>query len=161
MILSLVVSFPYTPSLFIEACDKITHEYIRTHKHQRSPSPTLLGDTNKGNYSREGTQDVSDSEGEETQKEKFKLILRSSMTDNIPLTVRSTTTCGAIIKAFLRAAKLTEQYPGLDKSPNRGQTLKKGDKQPQLSMDGDKLDPASEIGDADLEDGDMIDVVGL
>jgi hypothetical protein len=36
-----------------------------------------------------------------------------------------------------------------------------GGKVPMLCLDGDKLDPGSEIGDAELEDGDLIEVVGL
>lgn len=45
-----------------------------------------------------------------------------------------------------------------------GQTPKKGGNAgniPMLCLDGDKLNPGSEIGDADLEDGDLIEVVGL
>jgi hypothetical protein len=105
-----------------------------------------------GAYSRAGTQDLDESEEETSQGEKFKLILRSTQTSkDITLTVRPTTTCGAIVKAFLKSAGLSDKYAA--------QTPKKGG--PRLCVDGDKMDPGSQIGDADLEDGDMVEVVGL
>lgn len=105
--------------------------------------------------SRAGTQDLSESEEESSQGEKFKLILRSAQTSkDITLTVRPTTTCGAIVKAFLKSAGLSDKYTA--------QTPKKGNLgDPRLCVDGEKMDPGSQIGDADLEDGDMVEVVGL
>ena len=103
----------------------------------------------------EKTQD-SDTEGET-----FKLILRSSLSNkDIALTVRPTTKCGAIVKAYLRKAGLADQYPGLFDEGGKG---KKGraEKDPRLCVDGDKMGNDVEIGDADLEDGDMVEVVGL
>lgn len=150
---SLAFSIQYI--LFTEACDKITHEYVRSHRHGRSMSPShdpTGGDV--ATNSRAGTQDLSESEEETSQGEKFKLILRSTQTPkDISLTVRSTTTCGAIVKAFLKSAGLSDKYAG--------QTPKKGKEGPRLCVDGDKMDPGSQIGDADLEDGDMVEVVGL
>lgn len=32
---------------------------------------------------------------------------------------------------------------------------------PRISVDGDKMDNMTEIGEADLDDGDMVEVVGL
>jgi hypothetical protein len=152
-----------------DACDKITHDYIRTHKHQRSlsPSPDRTGQGPNGTAaSRSGTQDLSDTSDAEDPDSidslKFKLTLRSALTSkDITLTVRPTTTCGAIVKAFLKSAGLSDRYPGLGQTPKRGgMTMEKG-KGPMLCLDGDKLDSASEIGDADLEDGDLVEVVGL
>ena len=34
-------------------------------------------------------------------------------------------------------------------------------KKARIEVDGEKMDPDSEIGDADLEDGDQVDIVGL
>jgi hypothetical protein len=148
--------------LLTEACDKTTHEYIRTHRHQRSPSPSFdqFGAGTDG-PSRQGTQDLSDTSDAELldsqDSQKFKLTLRSALTSkDITLTVRPTTTCGAIVKAFLKSAGLADKYPG-----GSGQTPKKAGKGPMLCLDGDKLEPGSEIGDADLEDGDLVEVVGL
>ncbi|KAF7979999.1 hypothetical protein HWV62_40094 [Athelia sp. TMB] len=147
----------------LKACAQVTYDYIRSRKHERSPSPTNFASNGKGNTARAGTQDLSDadaSENEETQK--FKLILRSSVTTkDISLTVRPTTTCGAIVKGFLKAAGLLDQYPSVNGS---GATPKKGKnagKDPRLSVDGDKMDPSAEISEADLEDGDCVEVVGL
>ena len=112
------------------------------------------------------------SDGEsESDEGKFKLILRSALTINkeIGLVVRPTTKCSAIVKAFLKKAGLAGQYPevfadGSSSMAKKGGRKSKGGeagKDPRLCLDGDKLDNESEIGDADLEDGDMIEVVGL
>lgn len=80
-------------------------------------------------------------------------------TKDISLTVRPTTTCGAVAKAFLKAAGLSDQYPGVN-----GATPKKGkrtDKDPRLSVEGEKMDPSTQISETELEDGDMVEVVGL
>ena len=151
--------------LLTEACDKTTHEYIRTHRHQRSPSPSFdQPGAGTDGPSRQGTQDLSDASDAEPldsqDSQTFKLTLRSALTSkDITLTVRPTTTCGAIVKAFLKSAGLADKYPG-----GSGQTPMKGGKAgkvPMLCLDGDKLEPGSEIGDADLEDGDLVEVVGL
>ena len=55
---------------------------------------------------------------------------------------------------FLKSAGLSDKYPG--QTPKKG-----GGKVPMLCLDGDKLNPGSEIGDAELEDGDLVEVVGL
>ena len=96
----------------------------------------------------------------------FKLHLKSQLTTGeIVLTVRPTTTCGAIVKGFLKKAGLAEQYPHVmngtaPPAPKRGKNADPP-KDPRLSIDGDKMDPSTEIGEMDLEDGDMVDVVGL
>lgn len=104
----------------------------------------------------------------EAEGETFKLILRSSGNKDITLTVRPTTKCGAIVKAFLKKHGLVEQYPHLF-ADTPAKTAKKGkkgkanvvEKNPQLYIDGDKMDNQGPIGDMDLEDGDMVEVVGL
>ncbi|KAJ3513491.1 hypothetical protein NLJ89_g2912 [Agrocybe chaxingu] len=128
-------------------------------------------------------QQESESEAEEAdQGEKFKLILRSGITSgkDITLVVRPTTKCGAIVKAFLKKAGLAEQYPevftdavapapaitakgkkGGKKSKAAAATAVLPSKDPRLCIDGDKMNNDMEIGDADLEDGDMVEVVGL
>ncbi|KAF9483418.1 hypothetical protein BDN70DRAFT_891816 [Pholiota conissans] len=121
---------------------------------------------------------TQDSEAEsEAEGETFKLILRSPDNKNITLTVRPTTKCGAIIKAFLKKLGVEEQYPEVfadgqakPAAKKRGRPAKAKaaapaatgtGKDPRLCIDGDKMDNATPIGDMDLEDGDMIDVVGL
>ena len=163
------------------ACTKETYDYIRAHPH--STQNTSFGSSNAGN----GPIDVDSDDGlggpsfppesqqsdaeSESDEDKFKLILRSALTTNkeISLVVRKTTKCGAIVKAFLKKAGLSGQYPEFF-AGNQASVAKKGgrknnvaaaSKDPRLCLGGDKLDNASEIGDADLEDGDMIEVVGL
>ncbi|KDR82499.1 hypothetical protein GALMADRAFT_237823 [Galerina marginata CBS 339.88] len=111
----------------------------------------------------------SDAESE-SEGEKFKLILRSGLTPkDITLTVRPTTKCGAIVKAFLKKAGLADKYPEVfadaTSAPKKGGRKSKGGadsaKDPRLCIDGDKMENNTEIGDQDLEDGDMVEVVGL
>jgi len=153
----------------LEACEKTTHEYIRTHRHQRSLSPPHDNHGSSANGvdgpSRSGTQDLSDASDAEPldsqDSQKFKLTFRSAGTSkDITLTVKPTTTCKAIVKAFLKSAGLSDQYPAVatGQTPKKG---KKAEKVPMLCLDGDKLDLDSKIGDADLEDGDMVEVVDL
>jgi hypothetical protein len=126
----------------IEACDKHTYEYIRNHRHEisnRRASPS-----NSNIHSED-----EDSAAESDAGDKFKLTLRSAATTkDITLTVKPTTKCSAIVQAFIKKAKLTSATP------------KKGGG-PRLTVDGEKLDPDTMIGDVDVEDGDLVEVVGL
>lgn len=111
----------------------------------------------------ESSEEESDAQPE-TNGETFKLVLRSNITKDITLTVRPTTKCGAIVKGFLKAAGLTDKYPNTTPAkPTKGRKGKNAGATnvPQLMIDGEKMNPDSEIADADLEDGDMVEVVGL
>lgn len=155
------------------ACTKETYDYIRAHPH--SIQNTSFGNSNAGPIDVDsddgpGGAESQQSDAEsESDEDKFKLILRSALTPNkeISLVVRPTTKCGAIVKAFLKKAGLSGQYPEIftavpaKKGGGRKNNVAGAGKDPKLCLDGDKLDNASEIGDADLEDGDMIEVVGL
>ncbi|KAJ3894225.1 hypothetical protein GG344DRAFT_41513 [Lentinula edodes] len=112
--------------------------------------------------------------GDDQDEDKFKLVLRSALTSkDITLNVRSTTKCGAIVSAFLKKAGLMEKYPALSDSAADGSSLQKKTKSrrsvagstinkvPKLSIDGDKVGNDIEIGDYDLEEGDMVEVVDL
>ncbi|KAJ3867710.1 hypothetical protein EV359DRAFT_33815 [Lentinula novae-zelandiae] len=112
--------------------------------------------------------------GDDQDEDKFKLVLRSALTSkDITLNVRSTTKCGAIVNAFLKKAGLMEKYPALSDSAADGSSLQKKTKSrrsvvgstinkvPKLSIDGDKVGNDIEIGDYDLEEGDMVEVVDL
>ena len=159
------------------ACTKETYDYIRANPH--SVQNTTFGSSNAGpvdidsNDGPDGATFPPESQQSDAESEsdgdKFKLILRSALTPNkeISLVVRPTTKCGAIVKAFLKKAGLSGQYPevftgaSVAKKGGRKNNVAVAGKDPRLCLDGDKLDNASEIGDADLEDGDMIEVVGL
>ncbi|KAF8631702.1 hypothetical protein AX15_002250 [Amanita polypyramis BW_CC] len=111
----------------------------------------------------------SDAESE-AESDKFKIVLQSSLTQgkNITLTVRPTTKCGSIVKAFLKKAGLADQYSHvfddtiqISSTQKRARKPKVPQKDPRICIDGEKMSNDTEIGDADLEDGDMIEVVGL
>jgi hypothetical protein len=173
------------PKIYIVACDKTTWDYLRAHPLAASsadPNATsdleIISDTDAPSpvYSNAQDSDAESDAGDET----FKLVLRSALTTkDITVTVRRTTTCGAIVQAFLKKAGLADKYSvgGAGKTPQRslGGTSKKAqakgkkgaepEKTPQLAVDGDKLANEAAIGDIieemGLDDGDMMDVVGL
>ena len=159
----------------LEACDKVTFEWLRARAQQRrsaSLEPDFatsakLDYTSSLPPTQEETEGASEAESAVSDKDdKFKIILRSKGNKDITLTVRPTTKCGAIVKAFLKNAGLTDKYPGAGEVGGAS-TNKRGRKNappsggPWLMIDGDKMANHVEIGEADLEDGDMVDVTGL
>ncbi|KAG5353888.1 hypothetical protein E4T56_gene13385 [Termitomyces sp. T112] len=147
-------------------CDKVTHEYLRTHPINLVPATVEEIPSDSDAPSSSHTQDEEEkAQDSEAEGETFKLILRSSLsTKDITLTVRPTTKCGAIVKAYLKKTGLADQYSGLfDEGGKKGGKGKKSGEEtdPRLCIDGDKMGNDVEIGDADLEDGDMVEVVGL
>ncbi|EPT05383.1 hypothetical protein FOMPIDRAFT_1156219 [Fomitopsis schrenkii] len=168
---------PHTIGLWaeaeLEACDRITYEYLQQARRQRSLSVQPLDHHEAGSPTRgrfpSTIPEESDPEAEpeadaesaaEEEDDKFRLTLRSGKTKDVPVTVRPTTTCEAIIRAFLKKAGLADQYPNFG-APATKKGKGKSAGGPRLMVDGDKLDPSSVIGDADLEDGDLVEVVGL
>jgi hypothetical protein len=127
-----------------------------------------------------GYDSQAESESGESQNT-FKISLRSGVTGEkqITVTVRPTTKCGAIVRAFILKAKLDESlYPSVMGSggaanvlpPAKGQgksgkgkaaAAVNATKDPRLSLDGDSIPNDTPIGDMDVEDGDLLDVVGL
>lgn len=86
----------------------------------------------------------------------FKLVVRSGVTKDVTLKVRPTTTCGAIVKAFLKRAGIADKY--FEGKSVRGKSAAGG---PRLMIDGEHMDPDIQISEADLEDGDQVEVTGL
>ncbi|KAH9042155.1 hypothetical protein EDB85DRAFT_2139510 [Lactarius pseudohatsudake] len=84
----------------------------------------------------------------EEDDDTFKLVVRSGMTKDVTLKVRPTTSCGAIVKAFLRRAGIADKYP--EGKSSRKKSAVGG---PRLMIDGDRMDPDTPISEADLEDG--------
>jgi len=142
--------------LRLDASDFATFEYLREHRHER-PSP--IGDAvpqessplngTEDDEPESETQSVADDDDDDV----FKLIVRSGVTKDITLKVRPTTSCGAIVKAFLKRAGLADKYPG-GKNP-------RGKREPRLMVDGEHMDPETLISEAELEDGDQVEVDGL
>ncbi|KAL7280099.1 hypothetical protein ACG7TL_006514 [Trametes sanguinea] len=162
----------------LEACDKITYQYLQENKRMRSesvappdlndiphrfpsrarsPSVTELSDSGSG------AAESSPEEKDTNTAEAFSLILVSERTKGKRITLRvlPTTKCGVIVRKFLEKAGLQDEYPVVTAATNGRGRAKATAKAPALSVDGDKMDPEAPIGDADLEDGDQVEVVGL
>ncbi|TFY70973.1 hypothetical protein EVG20_g2036 [Dentipellis fragilis] len=143
----------------MEASDKTTFEYIRQQKLRGSEPPEHAHGKGRSPSVNSGADSDSDSDvqsvAEEAEDETFKLIVRSATTKDVTLTVRPTTTCGAIVKAFLKRTGLASKYP---EGKSRRKSIGGG---PRLMVDGEKMNPDSPISEADLEDGDQIEVAGL
>lgn len=157
----------------IDGYEKTAYEYIQQHppaaQVPSNPGPSsIIPRANAATPPPETQESDADSEAE---GETFKLVLRSSGNKDISLTVRPTTKCGAILRAFLNKLGIAEQYPGVFAQSGPAAAKKKGgrktkaaqaaEKDPRLCIDGDKMDNETEIGEMDLEDGDMVEVVGL
>jgi hypothetical protein len=144
-----------------EACDKQTYEYIQTHRH-RSPGPSNalnVASQSRGVSPAAAGESAAESDAEESGGgETFKITLRASSLKPLTLTVKQTTKCSSIIKAFLKHHNLSDKYAS---SPVKDKKGKASAPAPALVVDGDRLDPNDEISVADLEDGDMVEVTGL
>lgn len=167
-----------------EACDRNTFQYLQENKRMRSESlappgpPETQGAASRSpsrarspstiefiDPASDDTAPAAEEHREEKPADSFRLVVRSERTagKNITLLVRPTTKCGAIVRGFLKKAGLEAEYPAnppAAKGRGRGKAAAPA-KVPALSVDGDKMDPDTEIGEADLEDGDQVDVVGL
>lgn len=153
---------------YLDACDRSTFEHLQTSRH-RSPAANNALDLVNAPLSR-GTSPISiaddsaapsEPEDDSGDEDTLKITLRSALTKPLTLTVRQTTKCHAILQAFFKHHKLTDKYTT---SPAKGKKSAKGKAKPAgpaLVVDGDRLNPDDEISVADLEDGDVVDVVGL
>lgn len=142
-----------------EAYTTYTYEYIRTNRVERA----LSVDREAGPPdSRENTQSTSVPEDDfsagassqsesETQEDTFKLSVRSGSTE-ISVRVRPATTCGAIVASFV---KRTSGKNG------RAKVSAAKAKSARIEFDGEKMQPETTVGGMELEDGDVIDIVGL
>jgi hypothetical protein len=140
----------------LDATDVTTFEHLREQRHESpfagqsnnwSPPP----DTAEDGESESDVQSAA-----EEDDDTFKLVVRSGMTKDVTLKVRPTTSCGAIVKAFLRRAGIADKYP--EGQSSRRKSAVGG---PRLMIDGDRMDPDTPISEADLEDGDQVEVTGL
>lgn len=145
--------------MLVDACLGENYEALKEN-HLCAPSD-MRATTAEGDESGEETDASSTGD---VAEDTFKLTLRSVKTPKgIVLTVRPQTKCGAIVKAYLRKAGLANNYLEYDAGTrvrNRGRStvIASG---PQLVIDGDKLDNEVEIREADVEDGDIIEIAGL
>ncbi|KAF8483110.1 hypothetical protein JB92DRAFT_1658278 [Gautieria morchelliformis] len=134
----------------LEACDRITFDALRL-RHFRSPTPhhyaiNLAPDRAVSAPPSEASLELRD------DTDKFKLVLRASGTKEVTLSVRSTTTCGKIVRAFL--AVIAKQDGKAHTSPSKAAHVR-------LCIDGEKQHPDTQISNCDVEDGDLVEVVGM
>jgi hypothetical protein len=83
----------------------------------------------------------------EAGEAKFRLVVRAAGAKELAINVRRSTTCGTIVRAFVKAA-------GLSVAPAVAAKAR-------VVVDGERMDPDAEIGEADLEEGDMVEIAGL
>ena len=145
-----------TDILRLDATDVTTFEHLREQRHETP----FAGQSNSWSPP-PGTAEDGESESDvqsvaEEDDDTFKLIVRSGVTKDVTLKVRPTTSCGAIVKAFLRRAGIADKYP--EGKSSRRKSAVGG---PRLMIDGDQMDPDTPISEADLEDGDQVEVTGL
>lgn len=134
-----------------------TFEHLREQRHELHPSfagPSTSGSPPPGTA--EDGESESDVQSAAEEDDIFKLVVRSGVTKDVVLKVRPTTSCGAIVKAFLRRAGIADKYP--EGKSSRRKSAVGG---PRLMIDGDQMDPDTPISEADLEDGDQVEVAGL
>ncbi|KAI0763599.1 hypothetical protein BD413DRAFT_483803 [Trametes elegans] len=162
----------------LEACDRDTFNYLQESKqrmrsesiappHLENPSrrsPSRAQSPSNTEFFDSGSPAADSPQEDDKPADTFHLVVRSERTvgKDIHLRVRPTTKCGAIVRAFLRKAGLEDEYPAtapVGKGRGRGKAA--AVKAPALSVDGDRMESDTEIGVADLEDGDQVEVVGL
>lgn len=138
-----------------DASDRATFEYLREHRQERhtpiADAPTQSSPL--GSAEEEESESEAQSTVDDDDDDVFKLVVRSGVTKDVILKVRQTTTCGAIVKAFLKRAGIADQY-----LEGRGF---RGGGGPRLMVDGEHMKPDTPISEADLEDGDQVEVDGL
>ena len=127
----------------------MTFEALRL-RHLRSPTPAQQS----GDNSEPDREMSADPDGlpEPDDMDKFKVVLRAHGMKEITLNIRSTTTCGKIVRAFLTVA--AKQAGKAVASPRKAAQV-------HLRIDGEKQHPDTPISACDLEDGDVIDVIGM
>lgn len=133
-----------------EAYTLHVYDFIQAQKRERALSPNAFepevenfasvshileesGATDSGLESDGGSQDT------------FKLTLRSGASQSVTVTVRPSTKCSSIIASFLKKT---------------GRPASVSNKA-RISVDGESLNPNDPIDVAGLEDGDVVDIVGV
>jgi len=137
----------------MDASDLVTFQYLREHREERPP-PIANAPSQRSSPSGSAEDGESESDAQsmadDDDDDVFKLVVRSAVTKDVILKVRPTTSCGAIVKAFLKRAGIADQYS--ESRSLRG---------PQLMVDGEHMKADTPISEADLEDGDQVEVDGL
>ncbi|EJC98048.1 uncharacterized protein FOMMEDRAFT_137384 [Fomitiporia mediterranea MF3/22] len=142
-------STPQTFSIWSEADLVAYEEHVYQYVKSQLQSPPPVKDASVApTDNRPGTTSVHEYNGErdvaQDKADTFKLHVRSGET-TITVAVRNTTKCSAIVSNVLK--KLGKPASA--------------EKKARIEVDGEKLGPNSEIGEVELEDGDLVDIVGV
>ncbi|THH05500.1 hypothetical protein EW145_g4751 [Phellinidium pouzarii] len=148
-------STPATLSIWsgaeLEVCSDNIFNYIKEQESAHMFAPSVENSNTLGNVTAEtdpaafaSTDSGAESDVSHDKGDTFRLHLRSGA-ETVTVTVRPTTKCSAIVASFLR--KMGKPATGAKKA--------------RVEVDGEKMCPDSCIGDADLENGDLVDIVGV
>jgi len=125
-----------------EACTQATWQHQQTHVDD-DDTPETPEVPEQSNWVPESTPD------HDAEDNSFRIVLRAVGTTEIRLRVRHTTTVAKVLEAYLR------------KLPNGSSLSPAKRKAVGLVFEGDRLDGATTLEDFELEDGDIMDIVGL
>lgn len=123
-----------------DASERVTIKYLRAHWKELHG---LISDALR--YAKSS----SDEDGDGV----FRLVVWSDLTKDVILKVRPTTTCGDVVKAFLKHAGMTDRY-------SEGGNIR-GEGEPRLVVHGVHMNPDNPISETDLKDGDQVEIEGL
>ncbi|KDQ11138.1 hypothetical protein BOTBODRAFT_35672 [Botryobasidium botryosum FD-172 SS1] len=122
-----------------EAYESGAYEYIKAQRQAASEAPKKPTAEEL-----DGIQEIMQEEDHVASR--LKLSFRSArFTKPTTLSVKATATCASIVEKYLRAVDVKDVAKG----------------KVHLEIDGEALDGESSIADADLEDGDLVEVIGL
>ncbi len=133
-----------------EAYTLHVYDFIQAQKRERALSPNAFEPevenfTSVSHTLEESGATDSGLESDGGSQDTFKLTLRSGASQSVTVTVRPSTKCSSIIASFLKKT---------------GRPASVSNKA-RISVDGESLNPNEPIDVAGLEDGDVVDIVGV
>ncbi|KZS86932.1 hypothetical protein SISNIDRAFT_461329 [Sistotremastrum niveocremeum HHB9708] len=124
----------------VVACEQGTYEYLKTSRHSVTPEPEA--ESRLRSPSVEATPETA---------APFKLFFRAGVwKDSVVVRVTSAMTCKDAVALALKAASKAN----LTNTDLEGKTI-------HMSIDGDKVDDDETIGNLDVEDSDLVELVGF
>ncbi|KAL5520064.1 hypothetical protein ACEPAG_1724 [Sanghuangporus baumii] len=140
-------STPQTLSIWSEAelvaYEEHVYKYIKAHEQRQSPADDFSAEPPPSSLAFSPSDILAEPGPSQDKADAFKLQVRCRQR-TVVIGVRPTAKCSAIVENVLRK---------LGKPDSAAKTAR-------IEVDGEKLNPESEIGEADLEEGDLIDIVG-
>ncbi|KAL5524571.1 hypothetical protein ACEPAF_9711 [Sanghuangporus sanghuang] len=140
-------STPQTLSIWSEAelvaYEEHVYKYIKAHEQRQSPADDFSAEPPPSSSAFSQSDILAEPGPSQDKADAFKLQIRCGQR-TVVIGVRPTAKCAAIVENVLRK---------LGKPDSAAKAAR-------IEVDGEKLSPESEIGEADLEEGDLIDIVG-